>query len=139
VVLEKEIWNLAIGFTIQKTNVAWLASFFTPLMDIDILKAAILDQVEGVPIGLCWKMILCGTQGMIPKEQQIKALYVYVDKLDVPMAKPLLMLLYASMTATDHNFPLGIQIQLLPEIDMILNTKRLEKCGKAQGMPKCLE
>jgi len=31
-------------------------------------------------------MISHGSQGAIPKEQQVKALHVLVDELDVPMA-----------------------------------------------------
>jgi len=38
-------------------------------------------------IGLHWKMISMGTQGKIKVEDQIKALYIYVDKLDVKVGK----------------------------------------------------
>jgi len=92
-------------------------------MDIDILKEAITMSIDGVPVGLRWKMILLGTQGMVPDDQKIKALHVYTDKLDAPMAKPLLMQLYTSKTAEGHEFPLGIQMCLVLEIDTILNTK----------------
>ncbi len=33
-------------------------------------------------------MITLGTQGKIPKENQVCALHIYVDKLDVHTAKP---------------------------------------------------
>jgi len=68
-------------------------------------------------------MILLGMQGSIPKEQQIKALHVYVDELDATMAKPLLMQLYTRNNAADHEFPLGIQMHLVPEINTIFNIK----------------
>jgi len=109
----------------------WLL-FSTPLMDIDLLKEAILAKVEGVPIGLRWKMIL-SVQGSIPKEQQVKALHVYVNDLDVLMAKPLLMDLYASKIEENHEFPLGIRMCLVLEIDMILNTKGWKNAEKLQA------
>jgi len=75
-------------------------------------------------------MILHSTQGTILKEQQIKALHIYVNELGMPMAKPLLMNLYASKMEEDHNFALGIQMHLVPEIDMILNTKGRKNAEK---------
>jgi len=39
-------------------------------------------------------MISIGTQGIILQEQKVKALHLYVDELDVAVAKPLLMNLY---------------------------------------------
>jgi len=102
----------------KPTSVGWLL-FSTPLMDINILKAAITTAIDGVLVGLRWKMILLGMQGSIPDDQKIKALHVYVDKLDVLMAKPLLMQLYASKTVEGHEFPLGIHMQLVPEIGTI--------------------
>jgi len=115
------IWKSALQSE-KPTLVGWLL-FSTALMDIDLLKDAITMAIEGVPVGLQWKMILLGTQGTVLDDQKIKALHVYVDKLDVPMAKPLLLQVYASKTAKDHEFPLGIQMRLVPEIDTILNTK----------------
>jgi len=53
-------------------------------------------------------MILLGRQSSISKDQQVKALHVYVDNLDVLMAKLLLMDLYASKTKENHEFLLGI-------------------------------
>jgi len=43
-----------------------------------------------------WKMISMGTQGKMKPEDQIKALNIYVNKLDISMAKPLLVELYPS-------------------------------------------
>jgi len=48
----------------------------------------------------------------------------------VQMAKPLLMALYASKTAKDHKFPLHIQTKLVPELDMVLNTKGRQNVDK---------
>jgi len=64
-----------------------------------------------------------GAQGSVPKEQQVKALHLYVDALDVALAKPQVMTLYTSKPAHGHIFPLQIQMRLVPEIDTILNTK----------------
>jgi len=44
--------------------------------------------------------------GVGMNDQKIKALHIYIDKLDMPMAKPLLMQLYVSKTAEDHEFPI---------------------------------
>jgi len=64
-----------------------------------------------------------GAQGSIPKEQQVKALCLYVDELDIAIAKPQLMDVYISKPALGHTFPLHIQMCLVPEIDTILNRK----------------
>jgi len=122
------IWQLALQSE-KPILLGWLL-FSTPLMDIDLLKEAISAKVEGVPIGLRWKMILLSMQGSIPKEQQVKALHVYVNDLDVLMAKPLLMDLYASNIEENHEFPLGIHMCLVLEIDMILNTKGWKNAEK---------
>jgi len=71
-------------------------------MDVNLLKDAILDLIKNIPVGLCWKMICHGSQGAVPKEQQVKALHVLVDELDVPMAKLLIMALYTNNPAVDH-------------------------------------
>jgi len=68
-------------------------------------------------------MISMGTQGSVPKEQQVKALHLYVDELDIALAKPQLMEVYTSKLAQGHTFPLHIQMQLVLEIDTILNAK----------------
>jgi len=115
------IWQLALQSE-KPTSVSWLL-FLTPLMDIEILKEAITSAIDGVLVGLHWKMILLGTQGSVLENKKSKALHVYVDELDVPMAKPLLMWLYTSKTAEGHEFLLGICMRLVPEIDTILNTK----------------
>jgi len=92
-------------------------------MDTNILKTVILAAIYGIPVGLWWKMIHLGTQGRVKPEDQIKALHLYVDKADLNMAKPLLMVLYPSKPGEDHTFPMGIQMQLVPEIDLVLNQK----------------
>jgi len=68
-------------------------------------------------------MISHRLQGVIPKEQQVKALHVLVDKLDVNMAKPLLMALYMNNPSAEHNVSLHIQLWLVLEMDAVLNTK----------------
>ncbi len=102
-------------------------------MDIEILKEVITSVIDGVPFGLCWKMILLGTQGSVLENKKIKALHVYVDELDVSMAKPLLMWLYGSKTAEGHEFPLGICMHIVPEINTILNTKGRKNADKLQA------
>jgi len=89
-------------------------------MDIKLLRDAILDQLKNIPIGLHWKMISHGSQGAIPKNQQVKALHVLVDKLDIPMAKPLILALYTSKRGTTyHKFLLHIWMQIVPEMDTV--------------------
>jgi len=68
-------------------------------------------------------MISMGTQGSVPKEQQIKVLHLYVDELDAALAKPRLMEVYTSKPTQGHTFPLHIRMRLVPEIDTILNAK----------------
>jgi len=68
-------------------------------------------------------MISMGVQGSVPKEQQVKVLHLYINKLDVALAKPRLMEVYTSKLEPGHSFPLHIQMRLVPEIDSILNTK----------------
>jgi len=83
-----------------------------------------------------WKTISIGSQGPIPKEQQVKALHIYVNKLDVNMTKPLLTTLYARKTSMDHKSPLHICMQLVPELDAVLNMKgwmNMEKLRACQN------
>jgi len=68
-------------------------------------------------------MISLGTQGSVPKDQQVKVLHLYMDELDATVAKPRLMEVYTSKPEPGHVFPLQIQMRLVPEIDSILNTK----------------
>jgi len=84
-------------------------------------------------LAFCWRTISIGSQGPIPKDQQVKALHIYVDKLDVNMAKPLLMALYTSKTSPEHQFPLHIRMRLVPELDAILNTKEHQNVDKLQA------
>jgi len=101
-------------------------------MDVDLLKDAISDLIKNIPVGLHWKMISHGLQGTIPKEQ-VKALHVLVDKLDVHMAKPLLTALYTSQPMEDHKFPLHVRMQLVPEMDAVLNTKGRQQVDKLRA------
>jgi len=76
-------------------------------------------------------MISHGSQGAIPKEQQVKALHVLVNELDVPMAKPLIMALYTTNNPmADHQFPLHICMQLVPKMDAVLNSKGRQNVNK---------
>jgi len=113
----------------QPYSLGWLL-FSTQSMDVKLLKDAISDLIENIPIGLRWKMISHGSQGAIPKEQQVKALHVLIDKLDVLMAKPLIMALCTSNPTANHQFPLHIRMRLVPEMDMVLNTKGRENVDK---------
>jgi len=113
----------------QPTSLGWLL-FSTQTMDVELLREAISDQIKNIPVGLRWKMISHGSQGAIPKDQQVKALHVLVDELDVNMAKPLLTVLYTSNPKDNHKFPLHIRMQLVPEMDVVLNTKGQQQVDK---------
>jgi len=43
----------------QPTSLRWLL-FSTQTMDIELLKDAVSDQLENIPVGLCWKTISNG-------------------------------------------------------------------------------
>jgi len=116
----------------QPCSLGWLL-FSTQSMDVELLKDAISNLIENVPVGLRWKMISHGSQGAIPKEQQVKALHVLVDELDVPMAKPLLTALYTNNPSADHQFPLHIRMRLVPEMDAVLNTKGRQNVDKLRA------
>jgi len=102
--------------------IGWLL-FSTITMDPTPLKESISECIQDVLVGLCWKMITTGTQGQIKEEDCIHALHLYIDELDVKMAKPLLMALFTSCPSLDHIFPLHIQMHLVPKIDSVLNIK----------------
>jgi len=53
----------------------------------------------------------------------VQALHVYVDELDIKMAKLPLVTLYESQLSADHVFPLHVQMHLVLEINLVLNTK----------------
>jgi len=112
------------------TSLGWLL-FLTITMDVEVLKGEISLAIGNMPTGLHWKMINIGAQGSIPQEQQVKVLHIFVDKLDMALAKLLLMNLYASKPVDGHMFPLNGRMWLVPEIDTILNTK-------GQANIKCL-
>jgi len=106
----------------KPTSLGWLL-FSANTMDIEVLRGEISLRIASIPVGLRWKMISMGTQGMVPKEQQVKALHLYVDELDAALAKPRLMDVYTSKPPQGHTFPLHIRMRLVPEIDTILNAK----------------
>jgi len=45
-----------------------------------------------------------------------------LNELDVMMAKPLLMAMFASHPSVNHVFPLYVHMRLVPEINLIINT-----------------
>jgi len=98
-----DLWKVYLQLE-QPMSLTWLL-FSTSMMDAELLKAAISDHIENIPVGLCLKTISIGPQGLILPNQQVKALHVYVDELDVSMANPLPMALYASKMSADHKFP----------------------------------
>jgi len=81
----------------------------------EILKWEISKFIDDILVGLSWKMIWLSMQGKIAKENQVQALYVYVDELDVMEAKPRLMALYEGNVSINHCFPLHIQIHLVTQ------------------------
>jgi len=116
----------------QPFSLSWLL-FSTQSMDVELLKDAISDLIKNIHVRLRWKMISHGSQGAIPKDQQVKALHVLVDELGVPMAKPLIMALYTNNPSANHQFPLHIQMQLVLEMDAVLNTKGRQNVNKLQA------
>jgi len=113
----------------QPFSLGWLL-FSTQSMDMELLKDAISNLIETIPVGLHWKMVSHGSQGAIPKEQQVKVLHVLVNELDIPMAKPLIMALYTNNHMVSHQFPLHIHMQLVPKMDAVLNTKGRQNIDK---------
>jgi len=126
------IWTLEGIPSVRAANFLGLASFSTSTMDAKLLKEAISDSIENIPVGLQWKTISIRSQGSIPKEQQVK-LHIYVNELDVNMAKPLLTALYASKMGARHIFPLHICMCLILELDAVLNTKGQVNVDKLQA------
>jgi len=99
-------------------------------MDTLPLKEQISECIQDILVGLCWKMINMGTQGQVKEVDQVRALHLYVDELDVRMAKPLLSALYPSRPSDDHTFPLHIPMRLVPEINSVLNLKGCKNVDK---------
>ncbi len=97
------LWEVTIQ-TEAPVSVGWLL-FSTNNTNTDILKREISVAIEDIPVGLRWKMISLGTHSKIPKKNQVRALHVYIDKLDAPSAKPCLMELYAGNASVDHSLP----------------------------------
>jgi len=100
-----------------------MAPLSTNTMDIPLLKESILEHIQDIPVGLQWKMINIGMQRAINLADQVQALHIFVDELDVTMAKLLLIALFTSQPGNDHVFPLHVCMRLVPEINSVLNTK----------------
>jgi len=65
-----------LPFTLQSekpVSLGWLL-FSTFTMVIEILKLSIMDAINGIPVGLHWKMISLGIQDLIQLENQAKPL-----------------------------------------------------------------
>jgi len=121
------LWPMMTLQTEKLVSLGWLLAY---MMDIKVLKASITDAINGIPVGLRWKMISLGIQGPVKQEEQVKALHIYVDKMDVAWAKPQLMEVYASRPQVDHAFLLKIRMHLVPEMDSVLNTKGWKNVDK---------
>ncbi len=93
----------------KPVSLGWLL-FSTSTMDVEVLRGKISLRIGSIPVGLRWKMISMGMQGSVPKDQQVKALHLYVDKLNATVAKPCLMEVYTSKPEPGHFFPLQIQM-----------------------------
>jgi len=125
---ENNNWFRETRFSLQEATiqmeapvlVGWLL-FSTNTTNTDILKREISHFIEDIPVGLKWKMISLAMQGKIPKENQVQVLHVYVNKMDMVVAKPQLMDLYEGNARIRHVFPLHICMWLVPEIDSVLN------------------
>ncbi len=112
--------------------VSWLL-FSTNATNTDVLKTEISKFIKDIPVRLRWKMISLGMQRTIPKENQVHALHVYVDEMDITAAKPQLTALYEGNASIVHTFPLHIRMRLVPEIDSILNTQGCCKIDKLRA------
>jgi len=99
-------------------------------MDKEVLHREISLCIQSILVGLHWKMISVGAQGSVPLEQQVKALHLFVNELDVAQAKLLLMSLYANNPEPGHKFPLHICMRLVLELDSILITKGRNKADR---------
>jgi len=67
------LWKLSLQSE-KPISLGWLL-FSTSTMDIDMLQGKISLRIGLIPVGLRWKMISMGTQGLVPKEQHVKALH----------------------------------------------------------------
>jgi len=113
------IWKSSLQLE-KPVSLGWLL-FSASTMDVEVLSRETPLWLSSMPVGIQWKIISMGAQGLILKAQQVKALHLYIDKLDATLTKPLLMELYTSTPG--HAFPLHICMRLVLEIDSILNMK----------------
>jgi len=107
----------------KPVSMGWLLFLTSNMMDTNTLQQVIMENIQDIPMGLHWKMIILGIQGQVKPEDQVHALHIYVDKMDVAMAKPLLMEMYPSRPSLTHKFLLHICLCLVLELDMVLNIK----------------
>jgi len=63
------LWEATIQME-APVSARWLL-FSTNMTNTDILKKEISHFIEDIPVSLRWKMILLGTQGKIPKGNQV--------------------------------------------------------------------
>jgi len=62
--------------------------FLTNTMDTKALQHLITESIQDVLVSLQGKMISLDVQGQVKPEDQVQALHLYVDELDVAMVKP---------------------------------------------------
>jgi len=55
--------------------VGWLL-FSANTIDIPLLKESILEHIQDIPVGLCWKMINMGMQGAIKLVDQVQVAFI---------------------------------------------------------------
>ena len=122
------LWEATIQ-TKAPVSIGWLL-FSTNNTNMDLLKREISRFIDDILVGLRWKMISLGTQGKIPKENQVRALHVYIDEMAVAATIPRLTALYEGNASVGHAFPLHIRMRLVPEIDLVLNTQGRRKIEK---------
>jgi len=103
------LWEATIQ-TELLVSVGWLL-FSMNNTNMEILKKEISKFIKDILVRLCWKMASLGTQGKIAKKNQVQALHVYIDELDIYAAKPRLMELYVGKTSIGHIFPLHIHMR----------------------------
>jgi len=127
------LWIVEGLFAIRTTHIPQLALILNAINGCGAPKRCNFWAYQNIPVRLRWKTIGIGSQGQIPKDQQVKALHILVDELGINMAKPLLTALYASKTAANHQFSLQIWMHLVLELDAVLNTKGQQNVDKLQA------
>jgi len=80
-------------FAVRKHGRSWMALISINTMDTETLQQLITKHIQDVPVMLRWKMISLGIQGLVKPENQVQGLHLYVDEIDIVMAKLLPMTL----------------------------------------------